>query len=187
MLFWSCITEAANRRETYNGARVNIDLGTLKSEILQYLDSSEFAVFHSHVGGLEAFSTVSWDTEAWPDYRTFLETARKAGVKMILFASRELEEEEIEEATEEVDSAQLSRDERREMEARVKAAKRHVGETCSLELAFGLGSQMYVYELRPDWYDDLLDAIDELNAVFTGDEDGDEAGSDGLGGYYSNN
>jgi hypothetical protein len=165
---------------------VNINLGTLKSEIQHYLERSEFAVFHSHVGGLEAFSTISWDTDAWPDYRTFLETARKSGATLILFASREFEEDEILEATDEMDSMQFSRDDRREMEGRLKAAKRHIGETCSLELAFGQGPQMYVYELRPDWYDEFLDAVEEIDTLFTGGEDGEDAG-DGLGGFYSNN
>lgn len=165
---------------------MNINLATLKSDIQQYLLSSDFAVFRSHPGALEGFNTIVWDTEAWPDYRVFLDTAKKSGATLILFASREFEEDEVLEATEEMDSLQLERDERREMEARLKAAKRHIGEVCSLELAFSHGSQMYVYEVRPDWYDEFLDNVEEIEALFTGGEDGGDAG-DGLGGFYSNN
>jgi hypothetical protein len=165
---------------------VDIDLGTLKSEILDYLDSSDFAVFRSHAGGLEGMSVIMWDTDAWPDYRAFLDTAKKIGEKLILFATRELTEEEIDETREEIDGMDLTREERREMEGRLNTAKRHIGDTCALELAFGHGSQQYVYELQPDWYDDFIDLCDEIESVFPTDDGGD-AGNDSLGGYYSNN
>jgi hypothetical protein len=167
-----------------DGRPVNINLATLKSEILRYLESSDFAVFHSNVGGLDGHATIAWDSEAWPDYRTFLDTARKAGARLILFASREITEEEITEASEDIDTLQIPRDDRRELESRFRAARKHIGETCTLELAFSQGSWMYVYEVRPDWYDEFLDAVDELDTLFPGE---DESSSDGLGGYYSNN
>jgi hypothetical protein len=164
---------------------VDIDLGTLKSEILDYLESSDFAVFRSHPGGLDGMSVIMWDTDAWPDYRAFLDTAKKTGEKLILFASRALTEEEIEEARDEIDSMDLEREERRDMERRLAAAKRHIGDTCSLELAFAHGGNQYVYELRPDWFDDFIDLCEEIDSAFATDE-GDDAGNDGLGGYYSN-
>ncbi len=164
---------------------MDIDLGTLKSEILDYLDGSDFAVFRSHAGGLDGMSVIMWDTDAWPDYRAFLDTAKKTGEKLVLFASRELDEEEVDEARETLDGMDLTREERREMEGRLATARRHIGDTCSLELAFGHGANQYVYELRPDWYDDFIDLCEEIDAVFP--EDGGDAGNDGLGGYYSNN
>jgi hypothetical protein len=166
---------------------VDIDLGTLKSEILDYLDRSDFAVFRSQAGGLEGLSVIMWDTDAWPDYRAFLDTAKKSGAKLIVFASREITEEEIEEAREEIEGMELTREERREMEGRLSTARRHTGDTCSLELAFGHGPHQYVYEVRPDWYDDFLDLCEEIETVFPAGEDSEDAGNDGLGGYYSNN
>src|ERR1700740_3742252 len=85
-----------------NGAIVDPNLETLKHEILDYLESSDFAVFRSHAGGLEGLPVITWDVERCPDYRAFLDTARKAGEKLILFASRELAEDELDEATEEL-------------------------------------------------------------------------------------
>jgi hypothetical protein len=174
VLFWAC---------------VDLNLETLKDEILAYLEGSDFAVFRSHAGGLEPLQLISWDSERFPDYRPFLDVARKAGEKLILFAARELAADEIEEALEELDDSDLERDERRDLETRVRAAQRHVGETCSLELAFDHHAHMYVYEARPDWYDDFLDACEEISAVFPAGEDDDPtSGNDGIGGgYYSNN
>jgi hypothetical protein len=166
---------------------VDLNLETLKSEILDYLAASDFAVFRNHAGSLDALSIITWDTERFPDYRMFFETAQKAGQKMILFASREMEESEIEEATEQVQEAELTRDELRDFEKRVRDARRHVGSTCSLELAFDYNSHLYVYELQPDWYEDFLEMCDELSAMLPMTDELTDDGNDGLGGYYSNN
>ena len=54
-------------------------------------------------------------------------------------------------------------------------------------MAFDYNSHLYVYKARPDWYEEFLEACDELTAMFpAGDDDADE-GHDGLGGFYSNN
>ena len=170
-----------------NGGIVDLNIETLKNEILAYLESSDFAVFRSHPGGLEGLSVITWDTERCPDYRAFLDTARKAGEKLILFASRELAEDELDEAVEELIETEFTREERRELEARLAKAQRHIGATCSLEMAFGHNAHLYVYEARPDWYEDFLDACDEISSVMPID-DGEGSGSDGLGGgFYSNN
>lgn len=166
---------------------MDLNLETLKNEILGYLENSDFAVFRSHAGGLEGLPVITWDTERCPDYRAFLDIARKVGEKLILFASRELAEEELDEAVEELADLELTREERREFETRLATAQRHIGTTCSIEIAFGHNSHLYVYEARPDWYEDFLDACEEISSVLTLEDDGDEA-NDGLGGgYYSNN
>lgn len=166
---------------------MDVNLEKLKTEILDYLENSGFAVFRSHAGALEGMPVITWDTDQWPDYRTFLDVARKAGEKIILFATRELAEEEIEEAREELEETDFERDERRDLERRLKAAQRHLGATCSLELAFDHNSHLYVFEARPDWYEDFLDACDEIEAVLTVTDESEESGTDGFGGYYSNN
>ena len=74
---------------------MDIDLDTLKQEILAYLDASSFAVFRSYPGGLEGMSLICWDCERFPDYRMFLEAAQKLHVQLILVATREFEQSEI--------------------------------------------------------------------------------------------
>jgi hypothetical protein len=70
---------------------VDLNLNTLKREILDYLEASGFAVFHSSPGGLEGIPMVVWDTEHFPDYQMFLDVAAKAGNKLAIFATREFE------------------------------------------------------------------------------------------------
>lgn len=167
---------------------MDLNLETLKTEILDYLAASDFAVFRSHPGGLENLPIISWDTETFPDYRMFLDTARKAGQKLILFASREFEEDEILEAIEELEANGLERDEHREFEMRLRGARRYVGTTCTVEIAFDYNSHIYVYEARPDWFEQFLETCEEISAVFPGgDDEEDEEPGDTIGGFYSNN
>lgn len=167
--------------------RLNPNLEVLKTEILDYLAASDYAVFHSYPGGLEGLPVIMWDTDKFPDYRLFLGTAHKLGQKLILMASRELEEAEISEAVEELEEVDMTREERRDFEGRLREAKRHAGKVCSLELGFDHGGHLYVFEVRPEWYEDFVDACDEIEMMLPA-SDGTEGGSPGgLGGFYSNN
>jgi len=165
---------------------MDLNLDTLKQEILEYLEHSEFAVFRSAPGGLEGLPMVLWDAERFPDYQMFLDTARKTGAKMILFAAREFEGPEIDDAIEELDECDLTREERRDLEARLRDLRVHEGVTCSLELAFDYDARIYVYELRPDWYDEFLSIGEEISVHLPTSGDGGEDG-DGSLGYFSNN
>ncbi len=73
LIFW-CWPRAEART-------VDLNLDTLKREILEYLESSGFAVFHSHPGGLEGLPMVTWDTERYPDYQMFLEARGKSAAR----------------------------------------------------------------------------------------------------------
>jgi hypothetical protein len=163
---------------------MDLNLDTLKQEIVGYLEHSELAIFRSAPGGLEK-PMVLWDSERYPDYQMFLETARQTGAKMILFASREFDAAEIDEAVEQLDECDLTREERRDLEARLREMRVHVGVTCSLELAFDYQARLYVYEMQPDWYDDFLSIGDEI-AVHMPEGEGDEE-DDSSFGYFSNN
>lgn len=163
---------------------MDLNLDSLKREILDYLDSSEFAVFHSIPGGLDEMSMVLWDEQRYPDYRMFLDVARKAGVKLILFAASELEASELDGLKEQIEAADLDREEQREYQKRLRALRAHEGVTCSIELAFDLNSRIYVYELQPDWYDEFINLEEEVmeHTPDAGDDD-----DSSLGGYYSKN
>ena len=59
---------------------MDLNLDTLKREILEYLETTGFAVFHGSPGGLEGMPMVLWDAEHYPDYQMFLDVATKTGV-----------------------------------------------------------------------------------------------------------
>lgn len=164
---------------------MDLNLNTLKREILDYLEASGFAVFHSSPGGLEGIPMVVWDTEHYPDYQMFLDVATKTGNKLVLFATRELESSDIDELVAQLDDCELTRDERREYESRLRDLRAFEGVTCSLELAFDYHSRLYVYEVQPDWYEEFLEIEDE---IFSRASDEDElSDNDSLGGFFSKN
>jgi hypothetical protein len=165
---------------------VDINLDTLKREVLDYLEASGFAIFRSAPGSLEGGPTVVWDAERYPDYRTYLETARNAGAKLIVFASREFEADEIEEALEELEDTDLPPEERLEYEQKLGRFRKFAGETCALELAFDYHTRLYVYEVHPDWYDDFMTIYEEVTSQVPFDDEEDEGG-DSFGGYFSRN
>jgi hypothetical protein len=164
---------------------VDLNLDTLKREILGYLEEADFAVFRSAPGGLEgAPSMVLWDSESHPDYQMFLDVARKTGIKLILFASREFEAADVDELIEQLDSSEIARDEQRDYRSRLRDMRSYIGVTCSIELAFDYNQRLYVYELQPDWYEDFLSLDEEIVTRLTDDDlDDDEP----LGGYFSKN
>ena len=153
---------------------MDLNLDTLKREMLDHLEASGFAVFHGQPGGLEGLPIVMWDCERYPDYQMFLDTARKAGCKMILFASRDFEEAEIEEALEQLEECEMPAEERVGLERRLRAARGYEGITCSLELAFDHHARMYVYELRPDWYEEFLGVCDQIGSQLSIEEEEDD-------------
>jgi hypothetical protein len=163
---------------------VDLNLDTLKREILEYLERSDFAIFHSNIGALDAMPFIMWDSFSYPDYQMFLETARKAGARIILFASREFDKAEIDDAVDQLEDCEFGPAERREMERRLRDLRVFTGLTCGLELGFQHESQMYVYEVRPDWYEEFIEIGEEISSNLPMDEDDAD---DALGGYFSKN
>jgi hypothetical protein len=164
---------------------VDLNLNTLKREILEYLESSGLTVFHSNAGTLEGPSMVLWDVEHFPDYRRFVDAARNVGSQLIIFATREFDTSDIDDLGSHLDEMGLDRDERRDFDSRLRELRIYQGVTCSLELAFDHNSRFYVFELQPDWYEDFLNLEDEIMSRFA-EEEGDSP-DETLGGYFSKN
>ena len=165
---------------------MDLNLDTLKREILEYLDSSGLAVFHGCPGGLDGQSMILWDTERHPDYQTFLDVAVKSETRVIVFASREFQTADTEDLLAQLDDLELSREEKRDYEKRLRELRVHEGVTCSLELAFDYHARLYVYEMQPDWYDEFLSVEDEIMSLVADREDVDDD-DEPLGGYFSKN
>ena len=164
---------------------MDLNLDTLKHEVLEYLESAGFAVFHGHPGGVEGPPVVLWNTEHYPDFRMFLEVARKAGINLVVYATREFEAADIDDLMAQLDDCDLTREERRDYESRLRELRIFEGVTCSLDLAFDHHSRLYVFEVQPDWYEDFLGVEDEIVSRMADEEDPDEG--DSLHGYFSKN
>ena len=84
-----------------------------------------------------------------------------------------------------LDDLELTREEKRDYEKRLRELRVHEGVTCSLEVAFDYHSRLYVYEMQPDWYDEFLSVEDEIMSLIADHEDMDD--DEPLGGYFSKN
>lgn len=163
---------------------MDLNLDTLKREILDTLESSGFAIFRGSPGGLEGLPMVVWDVEHYPDYQMFLDTARKTGAKLVIFASREFESSDVDDLLEQLEDCDLSREEQRDYERRLRELRIFEGVTCTLEIAFDCNSRLYVYEVQPDWYEDFLNLEEEVGSHL---ENNDIDNENPLGGYFSKN
>ncbi len=162
---------------------MNVNLDSLKSEILEHLGSEGFVVFHGYSRLADTDSFVAWDTDRHPDYREFLKVARQAGVTLIVFNDRQFSAEHLEDATERLEDCELTTEERRTLERRLRELRGYEGFTCGLELSFDCQGRVYMFSARADWYEDFLDLLEELDARLPEDEED----GDSMGGYFSRN
>lgn len=132
---------------------------------------------------MDPLNQIFWDVEGHPDYRGFVAVAQQAGAKLIQFYHQTLSVEQIDEALDELEESDFTRDEKRQYETRLRQLREYEGFTCSVELSFCLETKVYVFELHTEWYESLTDILAELEAANEEEEEQD----DGLGGYFSNN
>ncbi len=163
---------------------MNLNLDTLKTEILEYMESEGFVIFHGYSRLADTDSFVAWDTDRLPDFRTFLSAAKNAGVRLIVFHYRQFAAGHLDDATERLEESDLSVEERRNTERRLRELASYEGFTCAIELSFDYQGRVYLFSVRAEWYDEYLDLVEDLDGSLP-DEDEDE--DDSMGGYYSRN
>jgi hypothetical protein len=164
--------------------KMSLNLDELKVEVLKYMEAEGFVVFHGYSRLGDADSFVAWDTDRAPDYRAFLGTAKKAGVALVVYHFREFSAAYLEDAEDRLEDGDLTADEKRAIERRIRDLHGYEGFTCALELSFDLQGRVYLFSLRSEWYDDYLDLVAELDAATPEGEEGED---DSMGGYYSRN
>src|ERR1700750_2854347 len=98
---------------------MDLNLDSLKDEILRYLEASAFAVFRGHAGALDELPVITWDSERFPDYSMFLETAARNGEKGTIFIAAAFEDEDIEDIETDVELSGLDREHVRDIEQRL--------------------------------------------------------------------
>src|SRR5437764_6740468 len=112
IFWWSSDPDDVQRHD--RGTSLDLNLDTLKREILTYLEARDFAVFRSAPGTLDGTQMVLWDSENYPDYQMFLEAATKVGVKLILFATREFAADDVTDLLDQLQELNLERDQLRD-------------------------------------------------------------------------
>jgi hypothetical protein len=163
------------------------NLDTLKREIPEFLHGKGLAVFRGFVNELHEQKLVFWDVDRESDYKTFVDCALQAGIRLVIFNYRDFERAMADDAIERLEECDMPREELRAIERRLKDLRAYDGFTCSVELAFEMQNRFYVFDLRTDWYEELLDLLDQVDTaapIDTGIEDEDD---ESMGGFYSRN
>ncbi|MBV9405572.1 MAG: hypothetical protein JO211_09535 [Acidobacteriaceae bacterium] len=160
-----------------------LELESLRKEIQSYLEHSGIAVFYGYSQMTDTLNQVSWDTEQHPSYKEFIAAARKAGAKLIVFHHQAFSMDQIDDALERLEETDLPREDKRNLESRLRQLQPYEGFTCSVELSFASDGRIYVFELHTEWYEALGDVLAEIEAAAEEEESGDST----LGGYFSNN
>lgn len=159
------------------------NLNGLKTEIERYLDESEMAVFYGYSRALESIPAVYWDCDQHPDYKQFIQAARTAGAKLIVFHQREFSVEQIDDALSQLAECDVPGEDYRDFERRLSHLRSHDGAVCCIELSFDHQGRVFLFDLRTEWYQDLSDVLDEIQVLSGSDDEDDEP----LGGYFSRN
>jgi len=163
---------------------MNRNLDELRTEILEYLETKGFVVFHGYSRLGDADSFAAWDVEQRPDYRQFLDAAQRVGAKLVVYHHREFAPAHIDDAAERLEEGEFGVEEKRVLERRLREMRSYEGFTCAIELSFECEARVYLFNLRAGWYEEYLDLVEEIDASIPDDEDGDD---DSIGGYYSRN
>jgi hypothetical protein len=163
---------------------MSLNLDSLRSEILEYLESQSFVIFHGYSRLADTDSFVAWDTDRFPDFHAFVNAAKNAGIRLIVFHFREFTRTHVDEATERLEDCEVTVEEKRTMERRLRELRGYEGFTCAIEISFDFENRVYLFNLRADWYEDYLDLLEDIDASIP-DEDGED--DDSMGGYYSRN
>src|SRR6204780_4058411 len=140
-------------------------LDILKPEIEQYLEETGLAVFYGYSRPLETAPAVYWDCDQYPDYRLFVQSARAAGAKLIVFHQREFFPEQVDEAIERLHACELPAQDSRQFEERLNELRAHEGSVCAIELSFDYQGRVFLFDLRTEWFEEFADRLDEIQLL----------------------
>jgi hypothetical protein len=161
------------------------NLDVLKPEIELYLEEMGMAVFYGYTRSLDSVPAVYWDCEQYPDYRLFVQSARAAGTKLLVFHQREFFSEQVDDALERLSACEMDVRESHSYEERLNDLRVHEGSVCSIELSFDHEGRLYLFDLRTEWYQEFSDLLDEIQLLSA--ESAEDDSDDSLSGYFSRN
>jgi hypothetical protein len=161
------------------------EIDTLRDRIEQDLKSGGFIVFRGYprIGPPESCSR--WDAENYPDPADFLSTASRLGIRLISFCHRPFDKDMLDRAIQDAEDGELPQDMRRDIMRTLKKLRMYEGFTCSLEISFEHNTRPYIYTVFTSWYEQFLQAMNEV-------DEWNEAGFDDIeedmpGGFLSQN
>jgi len=159
------------------------NLDGLKTEIELYLEEAALTVFYGHSRALESSNAIHWDCDEYPDYRMFVDAARKSGAKIVVFHQRQFSSDQVDDVLEQLSECDIPREDYHELERKLNDLRVYDGFVCAIELSFDHGGRVFLFELRTDWFEELTDILDEIQVMSASSDDNDTP----MSGYFSKN
>lgn len=159
------------------------NLEKLAAEIKKYLHAESFIVYYCLSRVNEGRRIVFWDHRWQPDVQRFFECAQQVGVRMVHLHERRFDAEQREMALEILEDADLTREERRDLERRIQGLSKYEGQLCAVEVSFDFEGRVYMYAVETEWFAEWESIIEELESAEPETDEED----DSYGGFYSNN
>ena len=163
-----------------------LDLSSLKTEILAQLEQEKFATFFSD-SGMSGVDVIYWDSRRHPAIKDFLSVAKRCQCVLIVFYERTFSQVSIDETLERLEDSDLSREEKRNYELRLRDLQKFEGFTCELEISFTQDAHVYQYQARTEWFEEFETIFADIavgDAELNEEEEDDEGP---IPGYFSRN
>ena len=161
-----------------------VDLSSLKTEILAEIEQQGFATFFSD-SSMEGLDVVYWDAARHPSISEFLKAAKRCNSALLVFYERTFSQVSIDDTLERLEESELSREEKRSYELRLRELQKFEGFICELEVSFTHDSLAYQYHVQTDWFEEFEEIFADL-AVGEAEGFGDDDEGP-ISGYYSRN
>jgi hypothetical protein len=166
------------------------DLDHVREDILKGLASRGIAVFRGVSRRDSRMIPVLWDTESHAEPNEFLDVAVALGIKLVVFHAATFSENQIGQAFDKLEQAELEKEEHRDIERTLRKVKTFEGFTSFIDVSFEYGSKTYAFVQFAPWYSDYLEVLGRLDDAFDDgmfDEEEDDDDPPGLPAYFSKN
>lgn len=165
--------------------QTDVDLDRLRSEMMDYMRQTGLPIFYA-LGNPEDDDYTFWDTSRFPDWRQFVDVAKEGGARLLAFSSESLSDSDLEVACEKLDECDMSPEERLAFSKQFEIARKHMGQTAWVRIAFEHGGRWLAYDRMAPWYDDFRSALEDLEAYLPFVEEEEEDDDSGRG-FFSRN
>ena len=141
------------------------NLDVLKPEIELYLEEMGLAVFYGYSRSVDTVPVVYWDCDQYPDYRLFVQSARAAGTKIVVFHQREFFSEQVDDAIERLHACRAALPGIAQLRRTSERMRAHEGSVCEIELSFDHEGRVFLFDLRTEWFEEFSDMLDEIQLL----------------------
>ena len=147
------------------------DLAAVKDDMVAFIAGHGLRRMNAYVP--EDLPTVLFEEEDVDGWKDFVEHAKAAHAPFLTMSEVILEPEDVATLIEQARDQNYPDHDAADLEA-AQELSRHVGKTGYLQLGFGHGGVVYLYETATEWYDrfqELMETITEIGRIIVDDHD----------------